>query len=70
VDIADQIFNDFVHIVVHHCDPFAPRGAESLQHELYVLLYLLIGTLLVVYYLLQILVGLGLAPQEIFDLDN
>jgi hypothetical protein len=35
-----------------------------------VLLYLLVGTLLVVYYLLQILVGLGLAPQEIFDLDN
>ena len=68
VDVADEVFDYLVHVVVHHRHSLTPRGAEPLQHELYLPLDLVVGTHRVGDDVLQPLVRLRLALQEVLDL--
>jgi hypothetical protein len=44
MDIAYEILNNLIHVVVHHCYPLTPRSTESLQHKLYLALDKLVRT--------------------------
>jgi hypothetical protein len=43
MDVADQIFDYLVHVVVHYCQPFASRCAEPFQHKGNLVFYLFVG---------------------------
>ena len=70
VDVADQLLDDFVHVVVHDCHPLAARRAEALQHELDLVLDQLVRAQRVLYDGLQAFVGLRLALQEVLYLNE
>ena len=42
MDVADQILDYLVHVVVHYCQPLAPRCAEPLKHKGNLVFYLLV----------------------------
>ncbi len=35
MNVANEILNDLIHIVIHDSYPLTPRSTEPLQHELY-----------------------------------
>lgn len=70
MDIAYEILNYLIHVVVHHCYPLTPRSTESLQHKLDLALYQLIRTQRIPNYLLEILVCFSLTLQKILNLNK
>lgn len=61
MDIADQLLDYLVHVVVHDCHSLAARCAEALQHELDLVLYQLVGTRGVLYDGLEVFVSFSFA---------